>query len=447
MSIDLGSPFEARTGPLNVCRSWRLWSGRFAASAYAPHIDIEVNAIRNAAALIDVSPLFKYHVAGRDASRLVDRVITRDASRVAPGRVIYTPWCDGDGHVIDDGTLHRLDDGSWRWTAAEGQLRWLHLNARGLDVRLEDQTDALAALAVQGPLSRAVLEAAAQVSLADLPYYGRRHLRIGSLEVDLSRTGYTGDLGYEVWVAKAEAVALWDALMEAGAAFALRAAGILALDVVRIEAGLIMAEVDYTSAWHAQAPAQAWSPDELGLGRLVQLDKAVPFVGQAALRRASGTGGPRRRLVGLDLDWSNLDRLFSAHGLPPALPPEVWREPRAVYAAGRQVGRATSGTWSALLKRHVALATVQAPLAVAGTRLEMAWSVEGQPGRLGATVVELPFYDPPQKRGWGHSGEQRDVARIDRVDLPDALGREHLPWRAVGHEPAAVEEHEPGKEA
>jgi aminomethyltransferase len=399
MSIDLGSPFEARTGPLNVRRSWRVWSGRFAPGAYTPSIDIEVNAIRNAAALIDISPLCKYHLTGRDATRLVDRVVTRDAARVVPGRVAYTPWCDEDGRLIDDGTLHRLDDGSWRWTAAEGQLRWLRLNARGLHVEVEDRTDDLAALAIQGPQSRHVLEAATQTSLAGLAYYGRRSLRIGSLAVDVSRTGYTGDLGYELWVAREGAIPLWDALVEAGRAVALRPAGILALDVARVEAGLIMAEVDYTSAWHAQSASQAWSPWELGLGRLVDLDKAVPFVGQAALRREQERGGPPRRLVGLDLEWSDLERLHAAHGLAPALAPEAWRGQLAVFAAGSQVGRATSGTWSALLKRHVALATVGAAFAVPGTRLEVKWSVEGRPGRLGAIVVPLPFFDPPRKRG------------------------------------------------
>lgn len=398
MSLDFGSPVDTRTQALNVRRQWRTWSGRFAASAYAPHIDIEVNAIRNAAALIDVSPLCTYRVSGRDATRLVDRVITRDASRVEPGRVIYTPWCDGDGRVIDDGTLHRLDDGAWRWTAAEGQLRWLQLNARGLDVVIEDRTDTQAALALQGPLARDVLEAAAQASLADLRYYRRRALRVGGIDVDVSRTGYTGDLGYELWVEVADAVALWDALMEAGAAFALRAVGILALDVARIEAGLIMAEVDYTSAWHAQTHAQAWSPFELGLGRLVELDKEVAFVGRRALREEARRGGPPRRLVGLVVDWDDLERLHARHGLAPALPAQAWRAETPVYAAGRQVGRASSGTWSVVLKQELALATVPASLAATGTRLELEWSVEGERGRVGAVVTALPFFDPPRKR-------------------------------------------------
>jgi len=398
VSSALESPFDARTRDLNVRRQWRVWSGTFASSAYAPHIDIEYNAIRNAAALIDISALFKYRVSGRDAQRLVDRVVTRDASAVPPGRVIYAPWCDGDGRLIDDGTLHRLDDGAWRWTAAEGQLRWLRLNARGLDVDIEDHTDVVAALALQGPLSRAVLEAAAQASLADLGYFGRRSLRIGRIDLDVSRTGYTGDLGYELWVSREQAVALWDALMESGAAFALRPAGILALDVARIEAGLIMAEVDYTSVRHALTREQSYSPYEMGLDRLVALDKEVPFVGRAALRREQARGGPLRRLVGLELEWADLERLYARHGLAPALSAHAWRDQIPFYAAGIQVGRASSGTWSPVLKKNLALATVEAHAARVGAQHELEWSVEGERGRIGATVVSLPFLDPPRKR-------------------------------------------------
>jgi len=399
VGIDYGSPFDQRTSPLNVRRQWRTWAGRFASSAYAAHLDIEYNAIRNAVAVIDVSPLCKYHLSGPHAERLVDRVITRDATAVQPGRVIYTPWCDSQGRLIDDGTVHRLDDGTWRWTAAEGQSRWLRLNARGLDVTIEDQTDELAALALQGPLSRAVLEAAAQTSLAALPYFGRQQLRIGGIGLDVSRTGYTGDLGYELWVTPDQGLALWDALAEAGAAFGLRPAGILALDVARIEAGLIMAGVDYTSVWHALTPAQSYSPFELGLGRLVSLDKEVPFVGRTALRQEQRRGGPSRRLVGLDLDWQGLERLHARHDLSAALSPEAWRDQIPVYRGGRQVGRATSGTWSLVLKKNLALGTVEARHAHVGTDLEMEWSLEGERGRVAARVVELPFFDPPRKRG------------------------------------------------
>jgi len=396
--MSVGSAFDERALELNVRRQWREWSGVFSSSAYAPHIDIEYNAIRNAAALIDVSPLFKYRLSGPDADRLIDRVITRDAAPVLPGRVIYTPWCDGEGRVIDDGTVMRLDDGSWRWTAAEGQLRWLRLNARGLDVEIEDQTDALAALALQGPLSRDVLEAVAQTSLADLRYFGRRELSIGGVTIDVSRTGYTGDLGYELWIPIEDALTVWDALTETGTAYALRPAGILALDVVRVEAGLIMAGVDYTSSHHALIAEQSYSPYELGLGGLVKLDKDVPFVGRAALRREQEAGGPARRLVGLDLDWADLERLYATHGLSPALSAEAWREETPIYDFGEQVGRATSGSWSLVLKKNLAIGTVAAASAEIGTELEMEWSVEGERGRIGAEVVELPFFDPPRKR-------------------------------------------------
>jgi len=397
-TMSVGSAFDERALELNVRRQWREWSGVFSSSAYAPHIDIEYNALRNAAALIDVSPLFKYRVSGPDADRLVDRVITREAAQVRSDRVIYAPWCDSDGRVIDDGTLMRLDDGSWFWTAAEGQLRWLRLNSRGLDVEIEDRTDELAALALQGPLAREVLQAAAQTDLSDLHYFGRRSLEIAGTTIDVSRTGYTGDLGYELWVARDDAVALWDALAEAGSAYALRPAGILALDVARIEAGLIMAEVDYTSARHAITTEQSYSPFELGLGRLVKLDKEVPFVGRAALREEQAHGGPPRRLVGLDLDWADLERLYARHGLSPALSAEAWRDQIPIYDYAEQVGRATSGTWSLVLKKNLAIGTVSATAAAIGNELELEWSVEGERGRIGARVVGLPFFDPPRKR-------------------------------------------------
>jgi aminomethyltransferase len=396
--MTLGSPVDERALGLNVKRQWREWSGRFASSAYAAHHDIEVNAIRNAVALIDVSPLFKYHVTGPDAQRLVDRVITRDATKLARGQVFYTPWCDEHGKVLDDGTVHRLDDDSYRWTAADPQLRWLRLNARGLDVTIEEHTDRSAALALQGPLAREVLDVLTGESFADLRYFRRRSSRIGALDIDVSRTGYTGDLGYELWADADRAVELWDAVMEAGRAYAVRPAGMLALDVVRIEAGLILLEVDYTSAAHALIPEQSYSPFEIGLGRLVDLAKAAPFVGRSALQREVDAGGPARRLVGLELDWGDLERLYAAQELSPTLSPAAWRQQVPVYAGGRQVGRATSGAWSPGLKRNLALASVEARFEPVGSQLEMEWTVEGRRGHVRAAVAPMPFYDPPQKR-------------------------------------------------
>jgi aminomethyltransferase len=396
--MTVGSPFHDRAAPLNAKLQWREWAGYHAASAYAASHDIEYNAIRNAAALIDVSPLYKYRVSGRDAVRLVDRVITRDATRIGPGHVIYTPWCDERGKVVDDGTIARLDDDTFRWTAADPQLRWLRMNARGLDVSIEETSEQVAALALQGPTARGVLEAATGGSWADLAYYRRRSGRIGSIDVDVSRTGYTGDLGYELWADRRHATALWDALVEAGRAYGLRPAGMLALDVARLEAGLVLLDVDYTSSRHALIAEQAFSPFEIGLGRLVNLDKRAHFVGRAALTAERDQGGPPRRLVGLRFDWDDLERLYARHGLPPAMSATAWRTAVPVYARGRQVGRATSGTWSPILKANIALASVEAAYEPVGSRVHVEWTVEARRGRVDATVVPLPFFDPERKR-------------------------------------------------
>jgi len=346
-----------------------------------------------------VSPLYKYRVSGPDAERLVDRVITRDATKLKVGQVYYTPWCDEHGKVIDDGTVHRLGEQEFRWTAADPQQRWLTLNARGLDVEIEDVSESIAAVALQGPFSRAVLEAATGESFADLRYFRRRGSKLGSIEVDVSRTGYTGDLGYEVWMPAAQAPAAWDALMAAGAPFGIRPAGMLALDVVRLEAGLVLLEVDYTSARHALNPEQNYSPYELAMGRLVDLGKA-PFVGQLALKAEQAKGGPKRRLVGVSLHWDPIEQLYSAQDLPPAISPTIDRSPVPVFAPGgtQQVGKVTSHGWSPILKRAVGLASVPASMEKPGTRLQVEWTVEGRRGRVEASVVPLPFLDLERKR-------------------------------------------------
>ena len=399
--MSIGTAFHVATAPLNRKQQWREWSGYFAASAYADAHDIEYNAIREAAALVDVSPLYKYIVGGPDAVRLVDRVITRDATKLTPGRVMYTPWCDEHGKVIDDGTVHALDDGTFRWTAADPQMRWLRMNAAGLDVTIDDDTERTAAVALQGPQSRAVLEAATGESFADLGYFRRRPstFRVGrrKARIDVSRTGYTGDLGYELWVEAGQAVALWETLWAAGQDHAIRPAGMLALDVVRLEAGLILLEVDYTSARHAMNPEQNYSPFEIGLGRLVTFDKAN-FVGRLALEREQEAGGPARRLVGLQLDWYGIEGLFSAQGLPPAISPVVDRGPRPVFVGGRQVGRTTSLGWSPILKQAIALASVPPSHEENGSKLDVEWTVEGRRGRVAATVVPLPFLELERKR-------------------------------------------------
>ncbi|HUG47343.1 MAG TPA: aminomethyltransferase family protein [Candidatus Limnocylindria bacterium] len=396
--MSVGTALHERTAAHNRKQNWREWSGYLAASAYDDHQLAEYTAIRHAAALIDVSPLYKYIVRGRDAVRLIDRIITRDATKIRPGQVIYTPWCDEHGKVVDDGTIARLDDDSFRWTSAEPHLRWFELNARGLAVQIEDVSEGTAAIALQGPSSRAVLEALTGEDWTDLGYYRRRKATAGRARIDVSRTGYTGDLGYELWVGAGQAVGLWDGLLELGRSFGVRPAGMLALDMVRIEAGLILIEVDYTSSKHALIPEQNYSPYELNLGRLVNLDKEAEFVGRRALLEEVDRGGPARRLVGLQLAWEDVERLHDAQHLPSRAEPTAWRTHVPVYAGGRQVGRATSGTWSPTLKQHICLASVDAAYDWPGSPVHVEWTVEARRGRVGAVVAPLPFFDPPRKR-------------------------------------------------
>ena len=396
--MSVGTAFYPRTAPLNRKLQWREWSGYLAASAYHDSHEIEYNAIREAAALIDVSPLYKYLVSGPDATALVDRVITRDATKLAVGRVYYTSWCDEDGLVVDDGTVAHLDDGTYRWTAADPSLRWFRMNARGLDVEIEDVSERVSALAVQGPLSRDVLEAVTETPWGDLKYFGRRAAQVGRFPVDVSRTGYTGDLGYEVWVESGDAVELWDAFVRAGGPYGIRPAGMLALDIARIEAGLILIEVDFDSVRRALIPEQSFSPFELGvLGRFVDFEKPTDFVGRRALEREQERGGRPRRLVGLELEWEPLEELYEARGLTPTLETAASRAPLPLYTRGRQIGKATSTTWSPTLKKVVALASVRADHSELGTRIEVEWTVEARRSRTAATVVELPFFNPERK--------------------------------------------------
>jgi aminomethyltransferase len=396
--VSVGTAFYPRERELNKKQAWGEWAGYFAAAVYADFHDIEYSAIREAAAVIDTSPLYKYVVSGTDATTLMDRVITRDASKMQVDQVLYTPWCDEDGKVLDDGTVTRLADQEYRITAADPCYRWFLLNATGLDVRVEDVSDQLAGLALQGKLSREVLEAATRQDWADVKYFRHRRSEIGGVEVSVTRTGYTGDRGYEIWVPVDGALDVWDAVFEAGEPYGIFPAGIRALDVARVEAGLILIEAEYTSARHAIAPEQSYSPFELGLGRLVDFGKGAEFTGRRALLAEQRAGGPARRLVGLELDWSGLEGMFAKHGLAPMISPFVDRSQVPVYKEGRQVGRATSITWGTTIKKMVGFGSVDKALEKVGTRLSVEYTVEGERGKVGATVVPLPFLDLPRKR-------------------------------------------------
>ena len=394
-TMPVGTPVHHRTFALCESLNYREWSGYYAVSSYESHHEHEYNAIRNASALIDVSPLFKYLISGRDAARFVDRLITRDVSKMTVGQVYYTPWCDEHGKVIDDGTVSRLDERTFRWTAADPSLRWFRQNAAGFDVTIDDISERVAALALQGPTSARVLRAVAKADIDDLKYFRVTSGTIDGVSVDISRTGYTGDLGYEIWVAADSAVRVWDALMDGGRPFDIKPAGMLALDVARVEAGLLLIDVDFFSSKKAMIASQKYTPFEMGLGRLVNLDGGR-FIGQQALREEQRRGHARQ-VVGLEMDWTEVERIYDALGLAPAVPATTSRVAVPVYRGGRQVGKATSTTWSPVLKKMIALATIERPHFAEGTEVQMEVTVEAVRHRVKATVTKTPFFNPSRK--------------------------------------------------
>ncbi|HEY4304759.1 MAG TPA: aminomethyltransferase family protein [Gemmatimonadaceae bacterium] len=390
------TPFHARTAPLVRAQTWRRWAGFQVASAYEPHPDREYAAIRNAAGLLDVSPLHKYLITGRDAVRLLDRMVTRDVTKLAVGQVFYTPWCDVHGKVVDDGTISRLDDATYRLTSAEPNLRWLSMNAVGLQVKIEDVSDRIATLALQGPRSRAILAELSPADFAALKYFRLAHTTIADIPVTVSRTGYTGDLGYEIWIDRDRAVDVWDALMRAGEGHGITPAGIWALDLARIEAGLVMLDVDYYSSHHALIPDQKSSPFELNLGWTVSENKG-PYNGRQALR-AEKKRGAAWNFVGIEVSWPAIEMLYAARGLPPSLPTIAWRGSAPILEDGRQCGYATSGCWSPLLKKYLALAHIQKPHFKPDTDVEIELTIEHRRQAVAAKVRKLPFFDPPRKK-------------------------------------------------
>jgi aminomethyltransferase len=316
--------------------------------------------------------------------------------KVSIGQVIYTPWCDERGKVIDDGTVSRLNENTYRWTAADPNLRWFRQNAQGMEVEIEDVSERIAALALQGPTSGSLLKTVVEgADLQNLKYFHVIQCSIGGVPVEISRTGYTGDLGYEIWIPWSRGPQVWDVLMNKGRAFDIHPAGMLALDVARIEAGLLLIDVDFNSSKKAVIEQQKYSPYELGLGRLVNLDKQK-FVGRAALMTEQQSGHSRE-IAGLEVDWPRLERVYEKVGLPPSIPAAASRVAVPVYKHGNQIGKATSTTWSPTLKKLIALATLKRDFAKVGTRLEIEVTVEAVRHRVPATVAKTPFFNPKRK--------------------------------------------------
>ncbi len=395
-AVPIPSPFHERTAALCVSYEWKDWAGYYAVRTFDYCHEAEYFAFRESAGLLDVTPLYKYEVWGKDAAALLSRMMVRDVSKLRVGRVAYCCWCDDRGKVIDDGTVSRLEPDYYRVTAADPTLRWLTRLARGYRVEIRDSSAEIAALALQGPRSRDVLRDCSDADLDRLRFFGVTRTRLDGLDVWISRTGYTGDLGYEIWVDSAKALQLWDALMTAGRSHGLLPAGLDALDMARVEAGFILLGVDYFSSVKEVLESRKSTPYELGMRWMVKLDRD-PFVGQAALR-AEQERGSVWQLVGLEADWQELEALYDSYGLPPNLPSKASRDPLPIYAADRQVGQATSHTWSPLLKKLIAVASVRTPYSHPGQRLQLEHTVEFERRRVGVSVVPTPFFDPERKK-------------------------------------------------
>jgi len=391
------TPFHERTSRLSVAQNWRRWAGYMVVGSYDLSLDHEYWAIRDRAALIDVTPLMKYMIEGPDAARLLHKVTPRDVLKMKEGVVSYTGWCDEEGKLLDDGTIARLGPQLFRMTSAEPSLRWLAMNAVGMDVRVTEVTDQIAALSLQGPKSRAILNRVCRDQVDSLKYFRSSENAIGNTAVNVSRTGYTGDLGYEIWIPAEHALPVWDALMEAGDDYGITPCGILAMDMARVEAGLFMVDVDYTASTHAWIEGQKSSPLEMGLDWAVALNKKGYFVGRKALEKEKKEGSAWK-LMGLEIGWEGLERLYAEVGLPPQIPHEAVRGSRPVMVGDKQIGYASTSTWSPVLKKYIALAHLQRPHYEPGSEVTIEITVEHHRKQTPAKVVSIPFYDPPWKK-------------------------------------------------
>lgn len=396
--MPIPTPFHDRTSKLCTSYRWTDWAGYYAVCSYNLPNDSEYYAIRHAAGLIDITPLFKYQITGTDAAAFLSRVMARDIKTIHIDQAAYCCWCDDYGKIIDDGTVFRLDEDRFRVHAAEPMLGWFHQFGRGFDVAIEDITETIAAVAIQGPTSRDILKQLTDIDVDSLAYYRLTPGKLDGLDAHISRSGYTGDLGYEIWVENTAALPLWDALMSAGKPYLLQPAGLDILDITRIEAGLILNGVDFHNAAHCLIESQKSTPFELGLDWTVDLNRET-FSGQRALK-AEQTSGSRYALVGLELDWDEQEALYAKHGLPVQVSAAAWRIGMPVYdrQGSRQIGKATSGTWSPIIKKNLALASVKNEHAQPGTKLKIEYTVEYQRETVAAVVTPLPFYNPEHKR-------------------------------------------------
>jgi aminomethyltransferase len=403
------TPFHERTSARNETGLWEHWSNSLVAQRYQMSEKFEYFAIRNAAGIFDTSPLYKYRFSGPDAERYLAGVLARDVRKLAVGRAHYTLWCDDRGFVIEDGVLLRVAETEYLLTAAEPNLAYFQGLAGGLDVSIEDVTDDWGILSIQGPRSREILAAVAE-GVADLGYFALTRTKIAGVEVIVSRTGYTGDLGYEVWTPADGALKVWDAIFEVGEPKALIPFGMTALYMARIEAGLVLLDVDFHSSRYAWTDEDRSTPVELGFGWMFRdLAPDAPstnghspngraFIGRDAIRRELREKTSRWVLTGLVVDWKDYDRIYGEAGLIPPKDHTPVQDEYYVYDDElNQLGYATSQMYSPMLQRHIALARVPLDRLAEGSRVKLEAGVRHRYEYFDATVSKLPLFNPQRR--------------------------------------------------
>ncbi len=393
------TPFHDRLSQLNESGLWSHWSGYLSALKYDMSPKHEYFAVRNSAGFFDTSPLFKYWIRGRDAERFLAGVMTRDIRTCKPGRAQYTVWCDDRGYVLEDGVVFRHSDNEFFLTAAEPNLGYLQDLVGRLDVEIEDVSEAYGMLAVQGPRSREILSKLAP-EVDDLAFFEHTQAKIGSAPVTISRTGYTGDLGFEICVGSDQALPVLDAVVQAGDGYGLRPFGEEALLMTRIEAGLVLINVEFFSSRLAYTDHERVTPRELGFGwmqRGIDADDR-PFIGRNAIRREIADKTSRWLSVGLELDWADYDRLYNEAGLiPPKDETPLDYESMLYDDEGTRIGYATSLMYSPVLQRHIAMARVRPDLATPGNRVNLELTINHQYQTVAADVARLPLFNPSRK--------------------------------------------------
>jgi aminomethyltransferase len=393
------TPFHERLSVLNETGLWEHWAGHLVATKYQLAEKTEYFAVRNSAAIFDTSPLFKYRIHGPGAERFLAGVLARDIRTCPPGHAQYTAWCDDRGHVVEDGVILHLEKDEFILTAAEPNLAYFSALVDGHDVGIEDVSEDWGVLAFQGPRSRDLLAALAP-AVAKLPYFGLVRTKIDKVPVIVSRTGFTGDLGFEVWAPAADALKVWDALWKVSRGQGVIPFGMIALYMARIEAGLILLDVDFHSSRFAWTDADRSTPIELGLGWMfkgLETDDRA-FIGRDAIRRERASKSSRWKLSGLIVDWRDYDRIYDNAGLIPPKDHTPIQDEYYIYDDDlNQLGYATSQMYSPMLQRHIALARVPLDRTAPGSRVKLELAVAHKYEYFDAVVSRTPLFDPQRR--------------------------------------------------